>query len=114
MQNQNEGSELFRKNYVPGTKCDKELLVTDDILAVLNMLETEIPGESGGLSTQPQTSGTSGFTPSPTTLSTERQEASAANSQTFLPLVSPPSSTSSSTSKISNTTPADNVRPLNV
>uniref|UniRef100_A0A7E4W7P0 DDE_Tnp_1_assoc domain-containing protein n=2 Tax=Panagrellus redivivus TaxID=6233 RepID=A0A7E4W7P0_PANRE len=63
------------KNYVPGTQCDKELLVTDDILAVLDMFETEIPGTQtvpiASTNTNPAgTSGVSAQAPAPSPVPT--------------------------------------------
>lgn len=33
---------MFRKNYIPGANCGKELLITDDIFSVLEMFDKEI------------------------------------------------------------------------
>jgi hypothetical protein len=33
---------VFRKNYIPGTKCDQELLITEDIFTVLDSFNKEI------------------------------------------------------------------------
>lgn len=36
----------FRKNYVPGDDCKQELVITDDILAVLDMLDADLGREA--------------------------------------------------------------------
>ncbi|KAE9554584.1 hypothetical protein FO519_002223 [Halicephalobus sp. NKZ332] len=86
-----------RKSYVPGNKCDKELLVTDDILAVLNMFETELPGGLDGISTQSQSAGTSHFTSTSSPV-TKTQEPTSS----FLPLAGPTSTTSEAPHSPSN------------
>lgn len=36
---------MFRKDYMPGRKCEKELLITEDILTVLAMFDKELDGQ---------------------------------------------------------------------
>lgn len=64
----------FRKDYKPGNKCEKELLITDDILAVLDMFDKEITQASTASATHTTLSEILLSSSTPTTPTSTTQE----------------------------------------
>uniref|UniRef100_A0AC34Q5V4 Uncharacterized protein n=1 Tax=Panagrolaimus sp. JU765 TaxID=591449 RepID=A0AC34Q5V4_9BILA len=93
------------KNYVPGTKCDKELLIMDDILTVLDMFDTEVPGGLSSIATTKQQTTNTASIPESTT--THEPEATTTNfeqsvSETVLNTAAPTPDTPEAFDKFTN------------